>query len=42
LAWFWGAVARNEYENGSNCCVKQRKERKERGQTAYDVMKDGQ
>ena len=42
FAWFWGAVARDKYKNGSNCSVKQRKERKERGQTAYDVMKDRQ
>jgi hypothetical protein len=42
FAWFWSAVARDKYENGSNRCVEQRKKRKERGQPAHDVMKDRQ
>jgi hypothetical protein len=38
FGWFCGAVARDKYENDSDCGVNQRKTRKERSQTGHDRL----
>jgi hypothetical protein len=38
LTCFCCTVARNEYENRADRCVKKRKEREERSETSHDVV----